>query len=155
VEYALPKLNICTSLYIIYHFTSISRESYTSKTEHFVLPYIIAYTSSSHNFVLTYIIAYTSCSHILLDNLITFLALHVKVALLKNEYLYFLSSPCVLSRVTDHTSLIWQMILPFLQHFRGDFALPKFELMYFMSTLRVLPIVMGVSCKQELQTKSA
>jgi hypothetical protein len=55
--------------------------------------------------------------YFLLDNFIIFLALHVKVALPKNEYLYFSQSPCVLPRVTGRTSLIWRMILSFLQPF--------------------------------------
>jgi hypothetical protein len=143
VEYTLPKLNTCTSLYIIYHFSSISHERCTSEIEHFVLPYIIAYTFRSYSFVLPYITAYTSCSHslyFLLDNFINFLALHEKVALPENEYLYFLSSSCVLPRVTGRTSLILRMILSFLQPFHGDSVLAKVEHMYFPPTLCVLPI---------------
>jgi hypothetical protein len=51
--------------------------------------------------------------YFLLDNLIFFLALHVKVALPKTEYLYFSSTSYVLPRVTSRTSLIWRMILSF------------------------------------------
>jgi hypothetical protein len=77
--------------------------------------------------------------YFLLDNLIFFLALHVKVALPKTEYLYFSSTSYVLPRVTSRTSLIWRMILSFLQPFPEDSTLAKVEHMYFMSILCVLP----------------
>jgi hypothetical protein len=63
---------------------------------------------------------------------IIFLALHIKVALPKTEYLYFSSTPCVLHRVTGRTSNFVNDFIIFAT-FCGDFALPKFEPMYFMS----------------------
>jgi hypothetical protein len=47
--------------------------------------------------------------------------------------LYFLSSSCVLPRVTGRTSLILRMILSFLQPFREDSALAK-SLTYVLPT---------------------
>jgi hypothetical protein len=54
--------------------------------------------------------------------------------------LYFLSSSCVLPRVTGRTSLILRIILSFLQPFREDSALAKVQHMYFPVTLCVHPI---------------
>jgi hypothetical protein len=78
--------------------------------------------------------------YFLLVNFIIFLALHVKVALPENEYLYFLSSLCVLPRVTGCTSLILWIILSFLQP-STLCALPKlyiytslYMIYYFSST---------------------
>jgi hypothetical protein len=134
---------------MIYHFSSISRERCTFEVEYFVLPYIIAYTSRSHSIVLPYITAYTSCSHsfvLLLDNFIIFLALYVKVALPKNEYLYFLSSSYVLPRVTGRTSLILRKILSFLHSLAGTLHFPNLNLytscwhyVHFQNWIFVLP----------------
>jgi hypothetical protein len=107
---------------MIYNFSSISRERCTSEIEHFVLPYIIAYTFRSHSLyflILLHILPVPIVLYFLLDNFIIFIALHVKVALPENEYLYFLSSSCVLPRVTGPTSLILRIILLFLQPLVG------------------------------------
>jgi hypothetical protein len=56
--------------------------------------------------ILLHILPIPIVLYFLLDNFIIFLALHVKVALPENEYLYLLSSSCVLPRVTGRTSLI-------------------------------------------------
>jgi hypothetical protein len=42
--------------------------------------------------------------------------------------LYFLSSPCILPRVTGRTSLILRMILSFLQPFAGTLHFPNLNL---------------------------
>jgi hypothetical protein len=89
--------------------------------------------------ILLHILPIPIVLYFLLDNFIIFLALQVKVALPENEYLYFLSSSCVLLRVTGRTSLILQMILSFLQPFREDSALAKVQHIYFPLTLCVHP----------------
>jgi hypothetical protein len=78
--------------------------------------------------ILLHILPVPIVLYFLLDNFIIFLALHVKVALPENEYLYFLSSSYVLLRVTGHTSLIMRMILSFLQPLAGTLHFPNLNL---------------------------
>jgi hypothetical protein len=149
VEYALPKLNICTFLYMIYHSSIISRERCTSEIEHFhflIVLHILPARIVLYFPILLHILPIPIVLYFLLDNFIIFLALHVKVALPEAECLYFLSTMCVLPRVTSHTSLILRMILSFLQPFTGTLHFPKLKIYtcrrhceYFSSSPCVLP----------------
>jgi hypothetical protein len=78
--------------------------------------------------ILLHILPVPIVLYFFLDNFIIFLAFHVKVALPKINIYTFLSSPCVLPRVTGHTSLILRMILSFLQPFARTLHFPNLNL---------------------------
>jgi hypothetical protein len=125
VKDALPKLNILYFLILL----------------HILPARIVLYFP-----ILLHILPVPIVLYFLLDNFIIFLALHVKVALPKTKYLYFLSILCVLPRVTSHTSIILRMILSFLQPFAGTLHFPKLNIytcrrhcVYFPCSPCVLP----------------
>jgi hypothetical protein len=122
VKAALPKLNILYFLILL----------------HILPACIVLYFA-----ILLHILSTPIVLYFILDFII-FLALHIKVALPKTEYLYFSSTPCILRRVTGHTSLILRMILSFLQPFVGTLHFPNFNLCTSYRTM-CTSIVTGVS----------
>jgi hypothetical protein len=109
-------------IFTIVYFRSLQCSTFCYEI-YLYFPSIITYTSSSHSFVL------------LSRWFIIFLGLYVKVALTEIEYLYFSLSPCVLPRVTGRTSLIWWMIISFLQPFVGTLHFPKWTYVFPIDTM--------------------